>query len=97
MRYDNINKVIVMGPYPILNKAYLLTVDPKYNIIYVFAPFGIICFTTDGQLLNMEYKPETFKLCDFAVTNAKIHGKNLEFFDISAGFISLPIYHIKNS
>jgi hypothetical protein len=97
MRYDNINKVIVMGPYTILNKAYLLTVDPKYNIIYVFAPSKITCFTAEGQPLNMEYKPETFKLCNFAVTNAKIQGQNLEFFDISAGFISLPIYHIKNS
>ena len=92
MRYDNINNVIVMGPYPILNMAYLLTVDPKYNIIYVFVPSGIICFTTEGQPLGMKYTPETFKIRDFAVTNAKIQGQNLEFFDISAGFISLPIY-----
>jgi hypothetical protein len=97
MRYDTINNVIVMGPYPILNKAYLLTVDPKYNIIYVFAPSGIIHFTTDGQLLGMAYRPESFKLCNFAVTNAKIQGQNLVFFDISAGFISLPILPFKKS
>jgi hypothetical protein len=97
MRYDYINKVIVMGPYPILNKAYLLTVDPKYNIIYVFTPSRIICFTTEGQLLSMEYKPETFKLCDFGVINAKIQGQNLEFFDILAGLISVPIYSITKS